>query len=81
MLNFLNKLEPFYFIISFCIGIFICYITEPKKHIIIKHPTPDNQDTIYSNKYEDGKCFKYVANKVKCPVDKNLVLNNPVNIN
>ena len=81
MLNFFNKLDPYWFIISFCIGIFICYITEPQKHIIIKHPTPDNQDsTIYSDKFDSSKCFKYIANEVKCPVNKNLILDTPLNI-
>lgn len=81
MINFFSKLDPFYFILSFAIGIFICYITEPAKKVVIKHPTPNNaNDIIYSDNYNKSNCFKYVASKIDCPADKNLILSNPINI-
>ena len=80
MLNFFSKLDPFYFIVSFAIGIFICYVTEPSKKFIIKHPTPDNSNNIIYNDNKNSNCFKYIASKVDCPANKNLILSNPINI-
>ena len=67
-----NKLNPFAFFISFCIGIFICYITSPKPKIILQYPSPDN---VGINKYIDkaSNCFKYVAKKVTCPSDNSQI--------
>ena len=67
-----NKLNPFAFFISFCIGIFICYITSPKPKVIIQYPSPEN---VGINKYIDksSNCFKYVAKKVTCPNDKSQI--------
>ena len=57
---------PLYFLISFCIGIFLVYISTPKPKIIIKYPTPQNAGKII---YKDnsGLCYKYLAKEVKCP--------------
>ncbi len=70
-----NKLNPFAFFISFCIGIFICYITSPKPKLIIQYPSPEN---VGINKYIDknSNCFKYVAKKIPCPIDKSKIKTN-----
>jgi hypothetical protein len=64
-----NKLNLFYFILSFSIGIFFVYIFEPKPHILYKYPTP-NDNTIYNDLANN--CYKYSSTKVKC--------NNPLKI-
>ena len=35
-LNLFSKLNPYAFILSFCIGIFIVYLSEQPKKIIVK---------------------------------------------
>ena len=57
---------PLYFFISFCVGMFLVYISTPKPRIIIKYPTPQNAGKII---YKDnsGVCYKYLAKEVKCP--------------
>lgn len=63
------KLNNFYFIISFCIGIFIVYVITPFPEIVYTFPTPDNvNDTIY-NSNKNGSCYKFKATEVAC--DKN----------
>lgn len=65
-----DKIDPFYFIISFGIGIFLSYIFVPEPKIVIQYPTPENAGKIT---YMDdaGVCYKYKAVKVNCPSDKN----------
>jgi hypothetical protein len=45
---FTNKyFDPLYFFISFAIGIFFNYMVRPMPHIIIKYPTPYNNNLKY----------------------------------
>ena len=74
MYMILRFINPLVFFIALCVGFFIVYISAPKPEVIIKYPTPDNAgQIIYKNKAED--CYKYKANKVKCPKDNNLISN------
>lgn len=78
--NFFNKLNPLAFIISFMIGLYICYTSMPPKKIIVKHPTPQNAGkTIYQD--ENDNCFKYDSEIVDCPSNTEEILNHPLNIN
>ncbi len=72
-----NKLNPFAFIISFCIGIFVVYLSEPPKKIIIQHPKP-HDETIYRD--DSNNCYKYKTVEVACPSDKSLILDHPLEI-
>lgn len=56
------------FIVSLSIGLFIVYITNPKKEVIYIYPKPDNVDKM---QYKDkgGDCFKFESKEVQCPVD------------
>jgi hypothetical protein len=65
------------FIISLAIGILMVYLTHPKSTIIYVYPTPENFDKI---KFKDAanNCFKFEANKVECPKNKNMIKNIPV---
>jgi hypothetical protein len=79
MIDFFSKLNPFVFIVSFAIGIFMCYVTFPTPRIIIKHPTPENAGKIvYID--ENENCFKYIAEEVQCPDDPNQVMKHPLSI-
>ena len=53
------------FILSFALGIFSVYMTNPPKDIIYVYPTPSNVKQI---QYKDnaGQCFEYEAVEVKC---------------
>ena len=57
------------FIVSLAAGLFMVYITEPKKEIINVYPTPENSKKV---QYKDraGKCYLYESIEVKCPTDR-----------
>jgi hypothetical protein len=76
--QFFNKLNPYVFILSFCIGIFIVYLNDPPKKIIIQHPRPNDDKTIYRD--DTNNCYKYKTIEVNCPSDKNLILDHPLEI-
>tara|TARA_B100001250_G_C19221823_1_gene538274 strand:- start:309 stop:560 length:252 start_codon:yes stop_codon:yes gene_type:complete len=77
MLDIFKNIDPVIFIVSFTIGLFMCYITSPKPQIIIKYPNPDNAGKII---YKDNAetCYKYSSEEVKCPSDKNKIIENPI---
>lgn len=73
----LSKIHPLYFILSFAVGLFVCYLYHPTPSLIVKFPSPYNADTtIYKD--NDDSCFKYKADKVECPIDKALIKAQPV---
>jgi len=75
----LDKINPYVFIIAFCIGIFMCYITQPEAKVIVQHPRPDNvNSTIYRDDNMD--CYKYESNEVSCPSDRTMAVEHPVRI-
>lgn len=73
----LSKIHPIYFIVSFAIGLFFCYISQPKPDVIVKFPSPYNAETV-TYKNEDSSCYKYRADKVACPRDKSVIKEQPV---
>ena len=77
MFELFKKIDPIIFFISFAVGLFMCYITNPKPQIIIKYPTPENAGRIV---YKDkaNTCYKYEFNEVKCPSDESQILENPI---
>jgi hypothetical protein len=79
MLKFFKKIDTVYFLLGFAFGIFLVYINQPEKKIIIKHPTPENAGKIIYQD-EDDSCYKYHAQEVKCPADINKILEHPLNI-
>jgi len=78
-MHLFTKLNPYVFIISFSIGIFIVYLSEPPRKIIIKHPRPNDNETIYRD--DADNCYKYKTIEVQCPSDKSLILDHPLEIN
>lgn len=65
------------FIASLCIGLFISYISLPSLHTVFVYPTPDNINKI-QYKDDSGTCFGFTSHKVKCPTDKKLIREYPV---
>ena len=80
MFNIFKKIDPIIFLISFTVGLFMCYITNPKPNIVIKYPNPDNAGKII---YKDDAetCYKYSSNEIKCPEDISKIIDNPIQQN
>lgn len=74
-----DKINPYAFIIAFCIGIFMCYITQPEPKVIVQHPRPDNTDSIVY-KDDNHDCYKYESEEVDCPTDRTMTVEHPVRI-
>jgi hypothetical protein len=72
-----EKINLFYFIISFCIGLILVNLIKPKPEVIFKFPTKYNAGKVI---YEDnsGNCYKYNYEENKCPVDKTLIKEHPI---
>ena len=65
----IDKINLFYFLLSLCFGLFLCYITSPIPDIIIKYPTPENSEKeIYKDNADN--CFRFKSIEVKCPIQK-----------
>ena len=62
-----NTINPFIFLLSFCVGIFFTYIFTSNPDIIYINPNPHNQDVVYKD--DSDKCFRYTAENVKCTED------------
>ena len=65
-------IDPFYFLVALCVGLFYTYITAPTPRIVIKYPTPFNVGKVT---YVDqgGVCYRYQMKKVDCPTDKSKI--------
>ncbi len=72
-----EKINLFYFIISFCIGIIFVNLIKPKPEIIFKFPTKYNAGNVT---YEDksGNCYNYSVEEKTCPNDKEKIKEHPV---
>lgn len=72
-----KNINPFYFFISFAIGLFVVYIFNPPPQVVVKFPSPYNAGKIvYKDKGDT--CYKYKAEKVSCPEDRSLMKPQPV---
>ena len=72
-----DKIHPLYFFLAFAIGLMLCYVTNPKPHMVVKFPSPYNAGKVT---YQDtnSTCYRYQASKVSCPADKNLIKPQPL---
>ncbi len=71
-----EKINIFVFIIAFAFGLFLVYISTPKPTVIVKYPTPENQDLIFE---DDGKnCYKFNITEINCPSDKSKIESIPI---
>jgi len=74
---FLKYISFKVFLVSLSIGLLFAYLSAPTPTIIHVYPTPDNASSI---EYVDkaNNCFKFDANEVKCPSNKDLIKNIPI---
>lgn len=69
---------PHYFIIAFAVGMFYVYVTTPPPEIIEKFPSPYNTGSVkYTNKASNS-CYYISATKKECPIDNNLIKQQPL---
>lgn len=74
---FFDKINPLVFFISFGIGLLVCYVYNPKPKVIVKFPSPYNAGKVLYKDNSDS-CYKYNASKVACPIDKDLIKEQPI---
>jgi hypothetical protein len=73
----LDRLNFFYFLLSFSIGLFVSYITAPQPEIILKFPSPTNAGkVVYKDKA--SQCYSYKAEKTECPKGKKHLKPQPI---
>lgn len=66
-------------LISFVIGVFLCYYWEPEITPIIVHPTPQNSGKIvYKDKLDT--CYIYKTKEVSCPKDTTKIKEIPIEL-
>jgi hypothetical protein len=77
MYMFLKYISFKVFLVSLSIGLLFAYLSAPTPTIIHVYPTPDNASSI---EYVDkaNNCFKFDATEVKCPSNKDLIKNIPI---
>lgn len=77
---FSNYIAPLPFFIALFFGFLMVYITAPEPKIVFKHPNPDNVDrNVYNDNEDEDVCYKYEVDEVKCPNNKKLIKEHPVN--
>lgn len=65
------------FLVSLSVGLLFAYLSTPPPTIIHVYPTPDNAAQLeYIDKANN--CFKFDATEVKCPSDRSLIKNIPI---
>ena len=79
-MQYLNRIRPFYFFISFVLGIIYVYLLEPSVKYVNKHPTPQNVGKIIY-KQATGDCFIYKLVMLDCPNDKSGTNLQPITVN
>ena len=63
----LEKLNLYYFLVSFCVGILVVYASKPKGEIVYKFPSPTNLQTKYKDNADN--CYRYDYEEVTCTED------------
>ena len=68
----IDRIDPFYFFMAFCVGIMFTYMFTPQPTIIYKYPNPYNTGKVtYIDK--SNVCYKYRSKVVDCPKDKSTI--------
>ena len=57
-----SKLNTTAFFVALCLGILLCYITNPPPQILLKYPKTD--DEIYQR--PDGSRYRLLLKEIKC---------------
>lgn len=72
-----ERINVFYFLLSFSIGLLYVYLVQPTPKVVLKFPTPYNAGKVT---YKDltNTCYTYKAERAACPVDKSKVKQQPI---
>ena len=70
-------INPLVFFLAFAAGLLICYLYQPPPTVVVKFPSPYNAGQIIYRDNSD-QCYKYTADKVSCPLDKNIIKPQPI---
>jgi len=71
------RLNLFYFVVAFSVGMLVVYLSTPPPEVIIKFPSPYNAGKIvYTDKADT--CYKYTAEDVSCPFDHSVIKPQPI---
>lgn len=66
MVSITDIIDPFWFIVSFCVGLFYVYCMYRNPDVIIKYPTPeDAHQTIFKD--DADNCYRFQTKEVDCP--------------
>lgn len=77
MPSVISRINVKWFVVSFAVGLMLCYVMTPPPQVILKFPSPQNAGhVLYHDK--DDTCYKYRADRVSCPVDRSLVMPQPI---
>lgn len=72
-----KNIDPFYFFVSFAIGLFVVYILNPAPSVVVKFPTPYNAGhVVYKDKSDS--CYKYKAEPVDCNANRHILKPQPL---
>ena len=73
------KLNWYAFLIAFALGITYVYFRVPPPKLAIKYPNPYNAGKVV---YQDASqsCYKYNAEKVKCPTSEKEITPQPITV-
>ena len=67
----IDNIQPFWFFLSLCLGLFYVYITTPNPEIIMKYPTPENaNNSIFDD--DSNNCYKFITKEVDCPKNEDI---------
>ena len=77
MYMFFKYISVKVFLLSLSVGLLFAYLSTPPPTIIHVYPTPDNVNEMeYIDKANN--CFKFDATEVKCPTDRGLIKDIPI---
>jgi hypothetical protein len=65
----MKNINPYYFLISLAVGMFLVYVTTPPPEVIIEYPTPENAGKVIYKEDNNLGCYTYMAKKVSCPIN------------
>ena len=74
------KFKFLYFVCAFLIGLVLCYVMEPPPVVVVKFPTPYSAGTVLYHG-DEGKCYRYDADMVECPLDRGKIRAQPKELN
>ena len=66
MLNIFNKVHPVFFLLAFCVGLFISFVLTPKSKTEVVYPTPENTRKIIFKEPLTNVCYKYKIKNISC---------------